>query len=48
MSDRRRYHTLVERDGPEHPWRIEFGDFDRATVDAELEDRRDQGSARLT
>ena len=44
MSDRRRYHTLVERDGPEHPWRIEFGDFDRATVDAELEDQRDRGA----
>ena len=43
MSDRRRYRTLVERDGSEHPWRIEFGDFDRATVDAELEDRRDHG-----
>ena len=43
MGHRRTYYTLVERDGGEHPWRIEFGDFDRATVAAEHQDRRDHG-----
>ena len=43
MGRRRTYYTLVERDGGEHPWRIEFGAFDRAAVAGELQDRRDHG-----
>ncbi len=43
MGRRGTYYTLVERDGGEHPWRIEFGDFKRATVAAEHQDRRDHG-----
>lgn len=35
------YYSLLERDGPLSPWRIEFGDFERETVADEREDRRD-------
>ena len=43
MGRHRTYYTLVKCDGGGHPWRIEFGDFDRAVVAAELQDRREHG-----
>ena len=43
MNGRRRYFTLLERDGPEHDWRIAFGAFDRAEAVSELEERRAHG-----
>lgn len=40
----RRYHVLLSRNDSKSPWRIEFGDFDRATVVAERQDYRDGGT----
>lgn len=37
------YHTLLERDGPGSKWFIEFGCYDRETVDDEKQDRIDSG-----
>ncbi|MBT1154408.1 hypothetical protein J1C56_02260 [Aminobacter anthyllidis] len=39
----RMYHTLLARDGRNAPWKIEFGDYSRATVEAERRYYRDQG-----
>ncbi len=40
----RKYHTLLSREGFGFPWRIEFGDFDRETVDSERQEYRDNGA----
>lgn len=43
MSNRK-YHTLVSIDGsPGCLWAIEFGDYDRANVEAEYQEFRDNG-----
>ncbi len=38
---RRTYYTLLQRDNRKSPWLIEFGDYDRETVEAEREERTD-------
>lgn len=42
----RNYFTLLSREARDMPWRIEFGDRDRETVEAEFEDYRDHGISR--
>jgi hypothetical protein len=39
------YFTLLVNDGTpgDRPWGIQFGDYDRSVVEAELEDYRDHG-----
>jgi len=37
----RTYYTLVLRDDGDLRWRIEFGDYDRDTVEAEMESYTD-------
>ncbi len=34
----RLYHSLLTRNSPVHPWRIEFGDYDKECVEQERED----------
>lgn len=44
----RKYHTLLSRDNADSPWRIEFGDFDRETVEQERAEYRDNGAKAST
>jgi hypothetical protein len=39
-----RYFLLLARDGAGKPWRLEFGDYDRGTVDYERQTYRDNGT----
>lgn len=39
----RTYYTLVEREEPGTPWFIQFGDYDRETVEAERAEFIDKG-----
>jgi hypothetical protein len=38
------YHVLLSRDGAGQKWGVEFGDWKRADVAAELADHRDHGA----
>jgi len=40
----RLYFTLLQRDPNDGKWGIEFGDYDRETVEAERDDYRDHGA----
>lgn len=40
----RPYFTLLQRDPNDGQWGIEFGDYDRETVEAERDDYRDHGA----
>ena len=44
MNLNRPYFTLLSREFVADAWCIEFGDFDRETVKAELQDYRDHGA----
>lgn len=44
IQQSRPYYTLVERDDAKSPWTIQFGDYDKGTVQFELDDRRDHGA----
>jgi hypothetical protein len=46
MAKSRTYHTLLSRDARTGRWCIEFGDYDRSTVEDELEDYLDHGYRR--
>ncbi len=39
----RRYHVLLERDPGSRRWEVEFGDYDKRVVRAELQDTFDSG-----
>lgn len=41
----KQYFTLLERDGVEGLWTMQFGDYDRETVEIEKDDMR--GAAKL-
>ena len=43
MARPRTYYTLLMRDNPNEPWRIEFGDWDLETVRDERDERRYNG-----
>jgi hypothetical protein len=39
------YYTLLERAAGSHTWTIEFGDYSRKVVEAEMRDRRESDRA---
>lgn len=39
----KKYYTLASRDGPDAPFAVQFGSYDRKDVDFELRDMRDKG-----
>lgn len=45
-SESRPYHVLLERDDTGKPWRVQFGDYDRETVEDERRDTQDNGVPR--
>jgi hypothetical protein len=42
----KRYFSLLERDSAESPWAVQFGDYDRETVESERDEMIDRGIKR--